>query len=153
MLSHRTLEEAADASVWDDKSPIIRMAGIQTGMVTDGTTAHGSTPMHQPIIQTVLATDKPSYENCESALITVTVVDGAGPVERVVVLVEVTAANGAKLAGDGMTGADGVASLRYEVDVERDGVGTYTVNTLASKPGFESASDSRTFEVTNQSRA
>ena len=153
MLSHRTLEAAADASVWDDKSPIIQMAGIQSGMVTDGTTAHGSTPMHQPIIQTVLATDKPSYENCESALITVTVVDGAGPVERVAVLVEVTATNGAKLSGDGMTGADGVASLRYEVNAESDGVGTYTVNALASKPGFESGSDSGTFEVTNQSRA
>ena len=69
------------------------------------------------------------------------------------VLVEVTATNGAKLSCDGMTGADGVASLRYEVNAESDGVGTYTVNALASKPGFESGSDSGTFEVTNQSRA
>ena len=102
-------------------------------------------PMHQPVMQTVLVTDKASYEDGEEALITVSVTDGAGPVEGVAIHVEVANANGVRLAGGGTTGADGVASLSYKVNTKRDGVGTYSVDARVSKHGCESGDGSTAF--------
>ena len=103
--------------------------------------------MHQAYMRAELATDKASYAHSDQAQIAVSVTDGTGPVAGVVVRAAVTNANGMRLAGESVTDADGVASLSYKIDTERDGSGTYIVDLIASKFGFEPAGGSTTFEV------
>ena len=94
-------------------------------------------------------TDKASYVNKEQVEITVTVANGANPVEGAAVHVEITTGNERfRLVGDGNTDVEGVATFKYKINSKRDGVGTYTVDATASKDGFESGSGSKTFEVT-----
>ena len=100
-------------------------------------------------MQTVVAADRASYRDSENVSITAKVASLSGPVEGAAVHVEVTTANDSKLQGGGTTGDDGVASLSYEVDAKQGGAGTYHVEATASKDGFERATDSTTFEVTD----
>ena len=100
-------------------------------------------------MQTVVAPDRASYRDSERVSITAKVADLSGPVEGAAVHVKVTTANDSKLQGGGTTGADGVASLSYEVDANQGGVGTYHVEVTALKDGFERATDSATFELTD----
>ena len=104
--------------------------------------------MHQAVMQADLASDKASYADRQKAQISVTVTDGLGPVEGVTVRVWVTGPYGMTLMGGGVTDADGVAGLTYEVDAQRDGTGTCTIAAFASKDGFEPAESPATFEVT-----
>ena len=100
-------------------------------------------------MQTVVVSDRASYGDSEKVTITATVTDLSGPVEGAAVHVELTTANGNKLQGGGTTEADGVACLTYEIDTKQGGAGTYDVEATASKDGFERATDSTTFEVTD----
>ena len=103
--------------------------------------------MHQAMMQAVVVTDKASYAVSEEAAIIVSATDGAGPAEGVALYVEVTNAFGEKSAGRSVTGADGMANLTCKIEPRRDGIGTYTVDAIGSKDGFEPASASTTFEV------
>lgn len=124
-----------------------------TASVTDsgGTTGSKSitiTVGAVPTLSVTVATDKPSYVHGEKAAITVTVTDGTNPVEGASVHVDLTTANGGKLAGDGTTNSSGKATFTYKVNSKRDGKGTYTVDATASKTGYTSGSGSTTFQVT-----
>ena len=102
-----------------------------------------------PTLSVYVTTDEDSYVNREKVKITVTVTDGTNPVEGAAVRVEITTANKRLgLAADGNTNIEGVANFTYKVNSGRDGEGTYTVEARASKDGFNSGSDSTTFEVT-----
>ena len=127
-----------------------------TASVTDSGGATGSTsrsitvgnPSPTTTLSVTATTDKASYVNKKTVLITVMVTDGTNAVEGAAAHVVVTTANGKKLAGDGTTNKEGVAQFKYKVNSKRDGVGTYTVDPTASKDGFTSGSGSTTFEVT-----
>ena len=86
--------------------------------------------------------DKTSYVSREKALITVSVTDGADPVDAAAVHIEITTANGKKMVDDGTTDANGVAVFEHRVNFKRDGGGTYSVVATASKDGYESGSGS-----------
>ena len=129
-----------------------------TADVTDSDGATGSasigitvgTPPATPTLSVSVTTNKASYVNKEQVEITVTVANGANPVEGAAVHVEITTGNERfRLVGDGNTDVEeGVATFTYKINSKRDGVGTYTVDATASKDGFVSGSGSKTFEVT-----
>jgi hypothetical protein len=106
-------------------------------------------PPPTPTLSITVVTDKPTYVNREMVTITVTVTDGTNPVSGAAAHVEIQTANGKfALVGDGSTNENGVARFKYKVNSNRDGIGTYTVNVIASKAGFNSGSGSTTFQVT-----
>ena len=98
-------------------------------------------------MQAVLVLDKSSYAGGEKAVITTIVSDGVGAVDGAAVRVELTTPTGGRMEAYGRTGADGVTSLTYEVEATQDAVGTYGVDALASKDGFDPGDDFATFEV------
>lgn len=98
----------------------------------------------------VIQTEKASYENAEEASIAVSVTDIDGPVEGVDVRVEVTNAEGNRLGGEAVTGDGGEAILAFRIDTARDGAGTYAVDAVASKAGYDPAYTSTTFEVVGE---
>lgn len=105
-------------------------------------------PPPTPSLSVMVAMDKvTSYVHRENAIITANVTDGTNPVEGAVVQITITTANGGTLGCSPTTNKDGVAQCRYKVNSKRDGVGTYTVKANASKSGYNSGSDSTTFEV------
>jgi len=124
-------------------------SGGETGSASISITV--GTPPPSPTLSVTVTTDKTSYLKRETTLITVTVTDGANPVDAAAVHVEITTAKGRKQADDGTTdaNANGVAVFKYKVNSKRDGVGTYTVVATASKDGHESGSGSTKFEVTS----
>ena len=100
-----------------------------------------------PTLSVTVTTDKPSYVHREKVLITTTVTDGTNPVAGAVVQIKVTTANGSTLGCSPTTDSAGIAKCTYKVNSKRDGTGTYTVDVTASKSGYDSGSDSTTFEV------
>lgn len=100
-------------------------------------------------MQAYLATDKASYSDGEKVRIAVTLRDGQSPVVEATVHVQVVDANGVSEMGAAHTGADGESRLNYDTDTRRHGAGTYHVEVMASKNGYEPAGDSTAFEVTD----
>ena len=98
-------------------------------------------------MKSAVVTDRDSYGDSDEALITVTAVEGSGPVEGVAIRMVVTSPVGHDLEGAVTTGADGEASLRLAVDALRDGTGTYAVGATTSKEGFEPSESAALFEV------
>ena len=83
-----------------------------------------------------VGTDKGSYHDKETALITVTVTDASSnPVAGAAVTATITTANGRLLSGSTQTGSDGVATLTYRVNARRDGYGSYRVDAEACSGG------------------
>lgn len=105
------------------------------------------TPPPTPTLNVTVTTNKPSYVNFERVQITVTVTDGTSPVSGAAVHMDVTTANGRKVAGNGTTDANGIAKFQVFVISSLYGVGTYTVDATAAKTGFTGGSGSTTFKV------
>ena len=99
--------EVADVSVTnsDNESPPPPTSGLVAGVTTD----------------------KASYVNRESAIITAHVTDGTNPISGAAVLIEVTTANGKKLGCAPTTDGSGDAKCQYKVNSKRDGVGPYDI--------------------------
>ncbi|MCH7505107.1 S8 family serine peptidase, partial [PVC group bacterium] len=104
-------------------------------------------PPPQTALSVSVSTDKPSYVKRDKVLITIVVTDGTNAVESASVNVTIATANGKGLAGSGFTNSDGIVLFEYKVNPKRDGVGTYNVDTFASKSGFDSGGASTTFDV------
>lgn len=98
-----------------------------------------------PTLSVTVKTDKPSYSNRESALITVTVTDGSNPVAGAVVQITVKTPKGNTLGCSPTTDSVGIARCTYKVNSRRDGGGTYTVTVTASKSTYVSGSAKTTF--------
>ncbi len=98
-----------------------------------------------PTLSVTVTTDKPSYSNRQSAMITVTVTDGTNPVAGAVAQITVSTPKGNTLGCSPTTDSVGIAKCTYKVNSKRDGGGTYTVIVTASKSGYVSGSDDTTF--------
>jgi subtilisin len=126
---------------------------VITASVTDSGAKLGSSTVSirigtVPTLAVTVVTDKPSYVNRETVLFTVTVTDGAAPVQGAAVHMVIHTAGGKTLAADGITGANGIALFSYKILSKRDGVGTYNADADAAKSGYDGGSGSTTFEVT-----
>jgi len=124
-----------------------------TASVTDsgglpGGDSVGVTVGSVPTLIVLVVTDKASYVNNETALISVVVSDGVGLAPGVPVHVDLTTAKGRILTGDATTDFLGNAVFTYQVNSKRDGVGTYGVQVTASAPGYNDGVVTTTFEVT-----
>ncbi|NPA07125.1 MAG: S8 family serine peptidase [Chloroflexi bacterium] len=99
-------------------------------------------------LHVTVATDKSTYADRETVVITVTVSDDAGAaVEGATVTVTITTPRGKVVSATGTTDANGQVVTTYRINVRRDGYGTYTVEATAVKDGYTSGSGSTTFVV------
>ncbi|MBI2848693.1 MAG: S8 family serine peptidase [Chloroflexi bacterium] len=121
-------------------------SGGKTGSASINITV--GTPPPAPTLSVTVATDKTSYVNGKTVKITVTVKNGTTPISGAAVHLEITTANGNKVAADGTTDANGIAKFEHRVNTKSNGVGAYTVVATASKNGFTNGSGSTTFKVT-----
>lgn len=103
--------------------------------------------MHQAIMDTSVATDKPDYSDGEYVRIAVSVNDGVGPVEGAEVRMVLTVPNGSLLGGSRLTTTDGVATISHTVDAELGGSGICVVETVACKYKYETVTAKATFRV------
>ncbi|MDH5506424.1 MAG: S8 family serine peptidase [Anaerolineae bacterium] len=111
------------------------------------TSAPTNTPSTQ-VLNVAVSTDKPTYVNKETVVITVLVTDGGGaPVQGAAVSVTLTVASGGQLGANGTTNASGIATFTYKVNKGRDGAGTYRIDATATKAGYQNGSGFVTFEV------
>jgi len=94
-----------------------------------------------------ITTDKGTYANRETVVMTVKVTSSGSPISGAAVHLDLTTANGNKLAADGTSDSSGVAQFNYKVNRKRDGIGTYTASASATKSGFNPWTDSTTFQV------
>ena len=100
-----------------------------------------------PALNVLATTDKPSYVNRDTATILVSVTDGSQAVSGASVSASVTAPKGSSTTYTGVTGANGVAVFSYKVN-SKLGVGTYKVDSSASKTGCNPGADPTSFNVT-----
>lgn len=101
----------------------------------------------QPL-SVVVGTSKATYVNRDTVTITATVKDGYGVgVVGAAVHLDLTTANGGRLAGDTTSGAGGIAKFTYTTNSKRDGTGTYTADVTATKSGYDLGAGSTTFQV------
>jgi hypothetical protein len=104
-------------------------------------------PVTNQLVVTV-ATDKPSYVNLQKVTITTTVKDQNGvAVSGATVNVVVTGANGTSSTLKATTNTSGIATVSYRINTRKNGTGTYTVTSTASKTGYLSDSGTSTFNV------
>jgi subtilisin family serine protease len=100
-------------------------------------------------LSATLTTNKPSYVNRETALITATVKDqNAAAVSGATVTLVITTATGTKTTLTGTTDAAGIKTFSYKIATNKGGVGTYTAVATATKTGYTSATATTTFQVT-----
>jgi serine protease len=118
----------------------------ETASPTPEPTATATPPPAGSLVVTV-STDKATYANLQTAVITVSVTDGSSPVSGAAVSVTITTANNKKSTSSGTTNTNGVYTFNYKVNSKANGAGTYTVNATASKSGYTSGSGSTTFTV------
>jgi subtilisin family serine protease len=127
---------------------------VITASVTDSGGREGSSTVSilvgtVPTLSVTVVTDKASYVNRETVLITVTVTDGVNPVEGAAVHMVLRTASGRVLTADGITNSQGVALFTHKILSRRDGVGTYNADATAEKSGYDGGAGSTTFEVTS----
>jgi subtilisin len=107
-------------------------------------------PTPQPTLGTlsvVVDTDKGTYTQGESVIITVTVTgDNNSPVDSASVTLTITAPK-STLTGSGTTGSNGVVTFQHKVNSKRDGPGTYTASVAANKSGYEEGNGTTTYLV------
>lgn len=144
-----TITVGSPASNTPTNTPTATATPTNTPTPTDRPTpTETPTPPSTPTLQVDVSTDNSSYQNRQTVYITVNVTDGTDAVGGAAVRVEITTAKGKTVTRDGTTDANGIATVKYKVNSRKDGTGTYTVNANANKDGYESGSDSTTFEVT-----
>ncbi len=131
-----------------DQEHVVELSVTDTRAISGSGTASFTIGPENLTLSVTAITDKPSYVNRENVLITITVTDGASPVEGAAVHLKIDTANGKIRTDDGTTGSDGTARFQYKVNLKRDGGGICTVNATAAKDGLESGSGSTAFEVT-----
>jgi hypothetical protein len=127
---------------------------VITASVTDSGAGMGSATVDilvgtVPTLAVTVVTDKASYVNRETVLFTVTVTDGANPVQGAAVHLVLHTASGRTLAADGVTDSQGVVHFTHKILSKRDGVGTYNADATATKSGYVGGAGSTTFEVTS----
>ncbi len=105
--------------------------------------------LNTPQLAVTVTTNKSTYLNGQTVTITTTVKNAATgqPVSGATVSTTITTANGSKLSGSGTTNSSGVVTLTYKVNANRDGRGTYTITSTASKSGYLGGTGSTTFIV------
>lgn len=106
-----------------------------------------ATPPASGSLAVTVTTDKATYSNRQTVLITVSVTDGINPVSSAAVALTIKTANGKTLSSSGTTGANGIVTFSHKINVKSNGAGVYTVNATASKSGYTSGSGSTTFTV------
>lgn len=105
--------------------------------------------VNTPQLAVTVATNKATYVNGETVIITTTVKDSATglPVSSASVTLTLKTANGTTYTGSGTTNTSGVVTLTYKVNAGRGGRGTYTVTSTATKTGYLPGSGTTTFIV------
>ncbi len=94
-----------------------------------------------------VATDKASYANRETVVITSTVTDGANPVAGATVTVRIAFPSGNTFTATATTNGAGVATVQYKVNAKRSGSGVASVASTASAAGYTGGSASTTFTI------
>lgn len=105
-----------------------------------------TSPEPEAALSVTVVTSKPVYANKELVTITTTVVSGGAPVEGADVSVAIRGPK-SSLGGSGTTNANGVLVMTYTANRQRDGAGTYTVTSTASKTGYTTGSGQTTYQV------
>lgn len=102
-----------------------------------------------PALAVAVTTNKSSYINRETVTVTNAVVDQNGTaVSGAVVTVKILRADGAAASTTTCTtAATGLCSTTWRVDTKKQGVGTFTVTSTATKAGYIDGSGSATFQV------
>lgn len=121
-----------------------------TATVTDsgGKSASASGDITVGSLLTVsVTTDKPSYETFQTARITVTVTDGAAPVEGARAEIQLTTAGGIRFRNAKLTDSQGVVKFTMFVFAPLFGRGTYVAEVTATKEGFVGGKGTATFIV------
>jgi hypothetical protein len=120
------------------------------GMVTILQVSEPPPPQPQMLLAIVVSTDKASYTNKDSALVTVDVSDAAtgSPIGAADVGLVVDSPSGRSWTADGTTNGDGSVTFKYRINTRRSGTGTYTASATAAAAGYEPASGKTSFEVT-----
>lgn len=125
-----------------------------TAVATDSENATGSAVVNVTVdgggtgggdLVASVSTDKATYSNRQTAVITVLVTDGTSPVSGATVELQIVAPDGGQSGGTGTTDANGEATFTFKLNTKRDGTGTYTVNVTASKSGYNAGLASTTF--------
>lgn len=121
--------------------------GRSDAMVVLASNSSSGGTVTKPSLDVLVSTDKPAYANREKATLLVSVTDGALAVSGCAVSVTVTSSKGTRTTYTGTTASNGLVSFGYTVNSTKQGTGTYTLDASASKTGYNSASDSTTFQV------
>jgi len=125
-------------------------ATVDNQVTTPGVDFTLATTPPGPTLSIAVTTDKPNYVNKETVQITVTVTDGANPVQGSAVSVEILTPGGKfVLAANATSNASGVATFTHKVNSKRDGEGDYTVNAKATLSGSDDAFGFIVFNATN----
>ena len=110
----------------------------------------GGGPVDPPVGGTLfvnVATDKTSYLNNQTAMITVTVTDGTNPVSGASVAVVITTPKATTVNLSGTTGTNGTVTLSYRIMTKKTGTGIFNIVANASKDGYTSGSGTASFTV------
>jgi hypothetical protein len=129
---------------------------LGTHTITASATDSGAATTVATITLTITSSAPPALEVAVSAelssdgkkmLITTTVTSGGSTIGGASVSVSIATPSGNSLGASGTTNASGQMVVSYRINTKRDGEGTYTATSNASKSGSTSGSGSTTFDL------